>query len=324
MLRETSNILDSSLRTAVTALLFLVPGFIYLRGWYHRQTELPSTLGIWRLAAFVSGVLLTWGVLATPLAHLDHHSLTAHMLQHLVLMTLAAPLILLGDPLTTIAQGLPRRLTPHIAKLALRLAPFYGRGLTSTFPVLPWLAGTVCVIAWHVPAAFALAIRSARSHQFQQASFLAAGLLFWWPVVQPRPKIKGRSQWLIPLYLFLATLPCDALSAFLTFCDRVVYSTYVFAPRLFGGSALRDQESAGSIMWVWVTFVYLIPAVVITVHNLSARESPLDAEMSSTDRLQLVLGLPLNKGMRANDSRNKDDEVRSRWPLSFLQYLMGL
>lgn len=291
MPRETSNILDSWLRTAVAAVLFLVPGFIYLRGWYHRQTESPSTLGIWRLAAFMSGLLLTWSVLATPLAHLDHHSLTAHMLQHLVLMTLAAPLILLGDPLTTVAQGLPHRLAPHIAKLVLRLAPVYRRGRTSTFPVFSWLAGTVCVIAWHVPAAFALAMRSERWHQFQQASFLATGLLFWWPVVHPRPSNMGRSPWFIPLYLFLATLPCDALSAFLTFCDRVVYSAYGSAPRLFDGSALRDQEFAGSMMWAWVTFVYLIPAVVITVQNLSAHEPSLCPEMSGTIRpdVQVVL-----------------------------------
>jgi putative membrane protein len=71
------------------------------------------------------------------------------------------------------------------------------------------------------------------------------------------------------LYLFLATLPCDALSAFLAFCDRVVYSSYLTAPRLFNISPLQDQQCAGALMWTCATFIYLIPAVVVTIQILS-------------------------------------------------------
>jgi cytochrome c oxidase assembly factor CtaG len=100
-------------------------------------------------------------------------------------------------------------------------------------------------------------------HEVEHASFLAAGLLFWWPVI-------GRElRWSIPLYLFLATLPCDALSAFLTFCDRVVYPHYLHAHRLFDISPLGDQEFAGALMWVCITFVYLGPATVVTIQLLS-------------------------------------------------------
>ena len=71
------------------------------------------------------------------------------------------------------------------------------------------------------------------------------------------------------LYLFLATLPCDILSAFLVFCNRLVYPFYISAPHLFSLLPLEDQECAGALMWVWVTFAYLIPAVAITVQMLS-------------------------------------------------------
>jgi cytochrome c oxidase assembly factor CtaG len=71
------------------------------------------------------------------------------------------------------------------------------------------------------------------------------------------------------LYLFLATLPCDILSAFLVFCNRLVYPFYLSKPQLFSLSPLEDQECAGALMWVWVTFAYLIPAVVITMQVLS-------------------------------------------------------
>jgi putative membrane protein len=73
----------------------------------------------------------------------------------------------------------------------------------------------------------------------------------------------------MPLYLFLGTLPCDILSAFLTFCGRVVYPSYASTARFFSFSPLQDQECAGALMWVCVTFAYLIPAIVITVQILS-------------------------------------------------------
>jgi cytochrome c oxidase assembly factor CtaG len=78
----------------------------------------------------------------------------------------------------------------------------------------------------------------------------------------------------MPLYLFLATLPCDALSAFLVFSDRVVYPVYLDAPRHFGLSALQDQEWAGAVMWLCVTVAYAIPAAVITTRMLSEPDRP--------------------------------------------------
>jgi len=79
---------------------------------------------------------------------------------------------------------------------------------------------------------------------------------------------------MVRLYLFLATLPCDALSAFLVFCGRVVYPSHRSAQALFGFSPLQDQECAGALMWFWVTIAYLLPAIVITLRMLSppARE----------------------------------------------------
>ena len=71
------------------------------------------------------------------------------------------------------------------------------------------------------------------------------------------------------MYLFLATMPCDALSAFLTFCGHTVYHSYVTEPGLASTEALLDQACAGALMWVWITFAYLFPAVTITLHILS-------------------------------------------------------
>jgi hypothetical protein len=74
------------------------------------------------------------------------------------------------------------------------------------------------------------------------------------------------------MYLFLATLPCDALSAFLVFCNRVVFPHYKVAGHGFDFSPLGDQECAGALMWVWVTFAYLAPAAGVAIHLLSPRK----------------------------------------------------
>ena len=132
-----------------------------------------------------------------------------------------------------------------------------------------WLAGTAAVIGWHLPVAFQLGMRSHGMHVLEDVSFLVAGLLFWFPIVQSAPSTPRLPRWSMALYLFFATLPCDILSAFLVFCNRLVYPCYLSTPRLFSMPPLEDQECAGALMWVWVTFAYLIPAVAITVQILS-------------------------------------------------------
>jgi putative membrane protein len=212
-------------------------------------------------AAFAGGMLVLWIVMGSPFSALDHLLLTFHMVQHLLLMTVAAPLILLGMP----AVALPR--APEPIRAALRRI-----GRSVTHPAACWLAGTAVVVAWHVPPMFELGMRSHSWHTIQQATFFAAGLLFWSPVIHTAPGSSRMPRSFAPLYLFLATLPCDALSAFLAFCGRVVYPSHLSSQPLFGLSALEDQECAGALMWFWVTIGYLLPAIVITLRMLSPRK----------------------------------------------------
>jgi putative membrane protein len=197
----------------------------------------------WRAAALAGGIAVAVVVIASPFALLDRHLLTAHMLQHLLLMLVAAPLILLG-----------------VRPMTLPEPPY----------AICWLAGSATVILWHIPAIFELALRSHFWHEFEHASFLLSGILFWLPVI-------AGSGWTVPVYLFVATLPCDALSAFLAFCGHVVYAHYLGGhAEKFGLSAIDDQELAGALMWFAVTFAYLIPALVLTGRLLSAERSRSD------------------------------------------------
>jgi cytochrome c oxidase assembly factor CtaG len=194
-----------------------------------------------RLAALSGAVIALWIAFASPIAHLDHHLLTGHMVQHLLLMVVAAPLIL-------IAAGSNALL---------------GRSLPAAFC---WLAGSLTVIFWHVPAILAMALQSHYWHAIEQISFLVAGILFWTPAIASPQHGSG---WSVPVYLFLATLPCDALSAYLVFCGHVVYTPYMSGGGMYRLSALDDQALAGALMWVVVTFAYLIPALVLSARLLS-------------------------------------------------------
>lgn len=253
----------------VLASALVVAALIYLAGWFRLRNTLPTAVPAWRLGAFLGGLFSLWIAVGSPLSMLDHDLLTFHMVQHILLMTVAAPLILLGAPALPFLHGLPQSLLRGGFGRLRRWPPVHGLGRMLSHPALCWLAAMTTLVAWHVPALFEWGLQSHAWHAVEHASFFATGLLFWWPVVQPWPSVAKWPRWGIPLYLFCATLPCDVLSAFLAFCDRVVYSLYLSEPRLFAMSAIQDQECAGALMWMWATFVYLIPAVIITIRILS-------------------------------------------------------
>ena len=252
-------------------LALLVPALLYLRGWNHLRHAIPDAFPGWRAAAFLGGLFCVWIAIASPLAALDEELLSVHMIQHLLLMTTAPLLMLLGSPVLPLLHGLPK-FAMRVALGPLLRFPLVQRlGHILANPVFCWFAATSVLIGWHVPKAFALGLQSESCHHLEHASFLAAGLLFWWPVVPSWPSVS-QPRWPMVLYLFLAILPCDALSAFLAFCDRVVYPAYLSVPRHFGMSPLQDQECAGALMWFCVTFAYLVPAVVITTRLLSSSD----------------------------------------------------
>jgi putative membrane protein len=255
----------------ISGTLFLI-GLVYLRQWMRVAWLVPEGAKGWRACSFFVGLFLVWVSLATSLSVLDHQSLTAHMVQHLLLMTVAPPLILLGNPWRLLQQRPAPRLLEVVTR-PLRLAPVRQLRSTLLHPVVGWLEATATLIVWHIPAVFALGLRSELWHGIEEASFFATGLLFWWPVVEPSRNSLRWPESSMLLYLFLATLPCDILSAFLVFCDRVVYPVYLSSPWRFGLSALEDQQCAGALMWTCVTVVYLIAGAVFAARLLSPHRS---------------------------------------------------
>jgi putative membrane protein len=269
MINSTQALLQSwSPPLAVNALLCLAI-LIYARGWMRLRAAFPKLISAWRLAAYLAGVAGIWLAIGSPLEAFDDVSLTAHMVQHLLLMSFSPPLILLGWPALPLLRGLPQWMIRLIVGPVSRSEFFKLLAGAVTHPVVCWLAAAFALVGWHLPGVFDRALRWDWLHDSEHVSFLATGLLFWWPVVQPWPSTARWPRWSIPLYLFCATLPCDVLSAFLAFCDRVVYVSYLSGPSIFGISALQDQERAAALMWVSVTLVLLVPAILVTMEILS-------------------------------------------------------
>jgi len=257
---------------ALLTLALLLAAFLYLRGWISTRSGSAATIRAWKAGSFLLGLVLVWMAWGSPLAAYDHSLLTVHMIKHLLLMTFAPPLILLGEPMKVFwgmpplwARGTLGRVSHQ--PLVQRLA----RIVTSL--ALCWALSEMTLLAWHLPALFTMGVRSATWHTLEHAMFFGTGLLFWWPVIQPWPSASTGPRWSLLLYLFLATLPCDILSGFLVFSDRVAYKVYFSTPRLFGFSVLEDQQCAAALMWTCVTLVYLVPAAIISSKLLAPRTS---------------------------------------------------
>ncbi len=242
---------------------------LYVRGW--RRLRRRRDFGVARLASFLSGIAAILLAVASPLDAFANLLLTAHMVQHLLLLMVAPPLILYGAPYLPILRGLPARVLKHGAGpfLASPELQWFGRKLTH--PMFCWLAFTITNLTWHTPEFYELALRSPFWHEVEHLCFLGAALLFWWPVIQPRPSRAQWPRWAMIPYLFLADFQNTALAAFLIFCDRVIYPSYAAAPRLLSLSPLEDQAAAGALMWVPGSVAYLIPIGLLTIKALGSR-----------------------------------------------------
>jgi putative membrane protein len=265
---------------ASLTLTLLLAASLYLRAWISTRSGSAAAIPAWKASSYLLGLVLVWMAWGSPLAAYDHSLLTVHMIKHLLLMTFAPPLVLLGEPMKVFWGMTPRLARSTLGRVWHRpLIQRLARILTSL--VLCWTASSLTLIAWHVPTLFALAVRSEIGHTVEQAMFFGTGLLFWGPVIQPWPSTATGPRWSLLLYLFFATLPCDILSGFLAFSDRVAYPVYFSTPRLLGFSALEDQQCAAALMWTSVTLVYLVPAAIISSKLLAPRTShEFDAQQS--------------------------------------------
>lgn len=252
----------------MTLLILLCAGFTYTRGWLRLRALLPQQFSTERLNCFLGGLALLFVALASPLDAFSSLLLTAHMIQHLLLMMVVPPLLLLGQPMLPILRGLPRGFTKEGLGPFLRWPALQKLGSFLVAPAFAWIAYNVSAVAWHVPPVYELALHSRAWHNVEHATFFWTAILFWWPVVQPWPSRPRWARWFVIPYLLTADIINTAISGTFVFADKVLYPTYAASP-LAGISPQYDQSAAGVIMWVPGSLFYLVPAVVIAMQLLN-------------------------------------------------------
>jgi putative membrane protein len=246
----------------------LLTAIVYTRGWFAIRRTRTAQFPPWRLAMFLLGLATVWLAIASPLDGFADALLSAHMVEHLLLMSVAPPLLLLGYPVVPLLRGLPRFINVHLIGPLLRIKTLRTLGRLLTTPLIAWLAMNLIFLGWHVPAAYDFALEHEHWHQVEHACFLGASLLFWFPLIRPWPAHPHYPGWHMLLYLVSADIVNTALSAFLAFCDRPVYPYYLREPNTFHIAPLADQVTGAVIMWVVGSLVFLLPALYITVHLL--------------------------------------------------------
>ena len=260
---------------ALTVAALVLVAVLYARGWRRLRRRMPGRFTWPRLLAFMIGLDLLLVAVSPPMEALALQSLAVHMGQHLILMMLVAPLLWLGAPLAPVLRGLPgRAMRAAIAVFSRAPARCVGHVLAN--PVIGWTSFAVVVWLWHVPALYERALQSDGWHHLQHAAFIASGLLFWWPVVQPWPSRPRWPRWAMIPYLLLADVQNTVLAAIFTFAGRVLYPTYATAARA-GQSALDDQILAGVIMWGPGSLIFLIPAGWLVLALLQPTGTPRDS-----------------------------------------------
>lgn len=242
-----------------------------------------------RAAAWVLGVVALAAALASPLERLGEDSLTAHMVQHLLLTIVAAPLLVLADPMPRVIAALPGPARPAIARPWARLVRVARHPAAALVAAVLYLA---VVLGWHLPAAYEAAVLSTPVHIAEHLMFLAAGLLFWWHVLRvPRRRLGQLVAGLVAV--LIPALGEAVLGGMMLFSTTPWYDVYVGTAAEHGSDPVVGQQVAGAVMWMAGMPVYLLAAVVLlwrVVRAGSGEEQQLPVPAAPEARTHVAAG----------------------------------
>jgi len=230
--------------------------YVYLGGLLARRRQ---------IVAFAAGLVVVFATLNGPLHELsDRYLFSAHMVQHLLLTMLFAPLLLYGLP-----TGAARRVLA-IPGIRAVLSPI-------ARPVPAAVAFSGVMALWHLPPFYEAAMRNHDLHIVQHLTFIASAVLVWWPILSPVPEVPRIPYPAQLLYLFLLGIPMSVVGALITLSESVLYPFYVGVPRLWELTPLVDQQLGGLIMWIPGGLTFWV-AMTVVWFRWSHREETADVE----------------------------------------------
>lgn len=252
-------------------------GLLYLAG-VRRLNRAGSPPPWSRSAAFFAGLVVALLSVVSPVDAYADVRFSAHVLQHLVMVFVAAPLLLLGAPVSLAL----RASTPE-ARRRFLLPVLHGRwASTLGRPAVAWAMFASVQFGVHLSPLYEQALESDLVHALEHALFLFAGLAFWWPVVgrDPVPHRMGYPARL--LYLALA-MPVEAvLGVVILSASEPLYPHYASLPAPWGPSALSDQGDAGAIMWILGSLALVVAGLLVAgawMRDETARQRRLEARL---------------------------------------------
>jgi putative membrane protein len=203
-------------------------------------------------ALFAAGWLTLAGALVSPLHEYGEHLFLAHMVEHELLMAVAAPLLALSRPLGTFLHAFPRPWRLVLVEWA-RVAPVKGLWHWLTRPLVATILHAIAIWVWHAPTLLDATLESALMHRLQHISFLVTALFFWWAIIRLPVKEYGLGA----AHVFVTMVHTGLLGALLTLAPRICYARQTQDAPLFGWTPLQDQQLAGLFMWVPGGAIYL-------------------------------------------------------------------
>ena len=262
--------------------ILALAGILYSRGWWRLrkrsrhggeryQNASRSRWRLanrWRLVSYYAGLFFVALALLSPIDALSQQLFMAHMIQHLLLIMFAPPLLLLANPMPFMLWGLPDSWRHFVGRglsyiLHRDSAVRNGVRLLTATGII-WLVWVISLIGWHDPTMYNWALRSAFVHNVEHLMFFLASMLFWWHVTGAGPRIHKQLGYGSRIGLVIGAIPVNMLlGVVLAFATTAIYSYYTAVPRLWGIDVVTDQRIGGLIMWIPGSMMYIVAALVM-------------------------------------------------------------
>lgn len=241
----------------------------YFRGLgvlWHRPGVQHQVLG-WRAVSFAAGLGTLFVALVSPLHALGASLFSAHMVQHILLILVAAPLLTLGAPQSPFLLAVPWAQRHQLGRIWREAVWLRAARRVFTQPLAAWGLHTLTIWVWHLPDLYQGTLESEWIHVLEHALFLGTGLLFWSAILRP-----GYGAGV--LSLFTLTVNTTLLSALMTFAPWPWYAHYVATAPLWHLTPLEDQQLAGVIMWIPAGLGYTLAALILFTAWLAKVDQP--------------------------------------------------
>ncbi len=255
----------------------VVLSIIYARGIHSlwRNAGRGRGISLWQATAFYAGIVSIAIALLSPLDTLSNDLSWLHMMQHMLLMVVAAPLVILGAPTFAMLWSLPKPWRLAAARFWLSLPQAFQKTINflQWNILFVWALHTAVLWIWHLPNLYQLALTDPLIHDIEHLMFFLVACLFWRVAITPlrRTQLSAGAS---VLYLFTTSLHATALGVFMTLAPDAWYPIYRGRTEHWGLTPLEDQQIAGSIMWMPACSVYAIAAASLFGVWINALENP--------------------------------------------------